>query len=244
MSRELPTPAPWIEDLPRDERGFVVPAEAGWQDGKPILSKVSTSRKVALGMRRACAVCGYPMPKGTTVYRAFAQADAAHMRQHERERAQDPSGPLHYSCILYSAMVCPHLREKNARMSKDSDINPGGRRGTLAAIMGFRDFGLMVYAQPHQFLDPAVPEPNFIYLEMLEDITYRDGEELRGRYEDAVDADSVLIDTKRARVFWTDDASDEKALGRALKDDFKALNRKPDFYQAIQGQGQFAAHVR
>ncbi len=68
---------------------------------------------------------------------------------HQREHAHDLAGPLHRSCILYSAIVCPFLREKTARMNKDSKINPGGKRGSLAAILGFRDMGLMVLQRPN-----------------------------------------------------------------------------------------------
>lgn len=130
MAPSLPDAPAWIDDLPRDERGFPVPAEVGWTAGAPRLSSVSTERKIALGFRRACAVCGYLLPQGSRVYRAFAQGDAAVIRSDQRERAMDPSGPLHKSCVLYSAMTCPHLREKTSRLGSDNAINPGARRGT------------------------------------------------------------------------------------------------------------------
>ncbi|KXF57190.1 hypothetical protein AXA44_30875 [Rhodococcus sp. SC4] len=190
-------------------------------------------------------MCGYAMPKGSIVYRAFSQGDGAVIRRQERERASDPSGPLHRSCILYSAMVCPHLREKTARIAKDSDINPGGRRGTRAAVMGFQDFGLLIAAKQHRLLDPAVPDPNFIYLALVDDIPYQDGEELLGRYEEAVAADSTIIDTTQSRHYWTDNADDERQLARALKTDAKTFNREePDFEQSIRGQGDYFAYVR
>jgi hypothetical protein len=136
-------PPPWIADLPTDSRGFPVPAEAGWLDGKAIFSQFSNDRTVALALRRACSVCGFVMPKGNLVYRAFALSDALHIREFERERSHDDAGPLHHSCILYSAIVCPYLR-RDGRLGKDSKINPGAQRGRRAGIMSFKDMGLMV----------------------------------------------------------------------------------------------------
>jgi hypothetical protein len=242
MSRALPTPAPWIADLPVDHRGFPVPAEAGWENGEPILSKVGTERKIALAMRRACAVCGYAMPAGSTVYRAFSQADAAHMRQFEREQSHDLGGPLHLSCILYSAMACPYLRERTSRLGKDSMIGPGERRGTRAAVMGFKDFGVLIYAAPHNFLDPGYPPPHFAYLGLTEDIGYRDGSELLERYEAAIVADAAVIDTSQPRLFWTDSDADMRALGELLRSDFRDLNTSTPMYdQVIMGMGRFVA---
>lgn len=237
MRLTLPEPAPWIEGLPRDSRGFVVPAEAGWENGTPILAKVGQDRKVALGMRRACAVCGYEMPRGSHVYRAFAQGDAAEIRMNERDRSEDPSGPLHLSCILYSSMVCPYLRERTSRLAKSSDVNPGGRRGTRAAIMGFKNFGIMMPAWNHQFLDPA---PHFAYLKLIEDIGYKDGGELADRYAAAVEADAAIIDVAKPRLFWTSDEQDQRNLGRALKADFATISRAdPDYFTELLGQGRF-----
>lgn len=238
-------PAPWIEDLPRNERGFVVPAEAGWHEGRAILSKVATDRKVALGMRRGCGVCGYPLAEGKPVYRAFAQGDAAQMRGYERERSHDSSGPLHLSCVLYSAMVCPYLREKNARLSKTSEINPGGRRGGLAAVMGFEDYGLMVYPGQHRLLDAAFPVPAFAYLTLCEDIPYREGVELADRYAAAVVEDEVLIDTSRPRLYWTDQPTDLAKLQGALRADTKRLNRaEPDYEQHVIGEGRYVVYTQ
>jgi len=242
LSPDLPAAPPWIEDLPRDSRGYPVPAEAGWQDGHPLLKVVATDRKVALGMRRACAVCGYQIPKGATVYRAWAQGDAAHMRMYEREQSHDMGGPLHYSCIIYSTMACPYLREKRSRLGKDSKVNPGARRGSLAAVMGFRDFGILVYAQPHQFLHDDAPPPQFAYLGLVDDIPYRDGEEIANRYAEAVESDSQIIETSRPRLYWTDREDDLKALATTLRSDFRTLEKaEPAHSQVIVGVGRYVA---
>jgi hypothetical protein len=238
MSPDGPVPAAWIDGLPRDSRGFVVPAEAGWQVGKPILAKVDQDRKVALGMQRACAVCGYEMPKGTKVYRAFAQLDAAQIRGYQRDLAHEHSGPVHLSCILYSTMVCPYLRERTSRLAKDNDFNPGGRRGTRAAVMGFDNYGLMIpiWQGPRR----SNPGTHFAYLKLVDDIGYRDGAELTNRYIAAVRSDAEIIDTTRNRLFWTDADQDQQRLSRALNAvRSKIAHTEPSSTQEIEGMGRF-----
>lgn len=217
MRRVVPDPAPWIEGLPRDRRGFVVPAESAWVDGVPVLSSTSPFRNVALVMRRGCAVCGFEMPRGRPVYRAFAQGDAATIRMYQRPLANDRDVPMHLSCVLYSAMVCPYLREKTSRLGGENTINPGRRRGGMAAVLGFEDFGLMVYAGPHHFLDSAFPAPNVPYVGLVEDSPYRDGGELADRYAAAVVSDSEVIDTSVERCFWSDSVHDQRQLDRAVQ---------------------------
>jgi hypothetical protein len=226
-------PPPWITELPTDSRGFPVPAEAGWaESGEPKIALVATDRKVALAMRRACAVCGRHMPKGRPVYRAFAQSDAAQIRGFERESTQDLAGPLHKSCVLYSALVCPYLRERTSRIGKDSMIGPGERRGTRAAVMGFRDLSVLLFAGPHEFLAEDAPVPHIGYLQLCDDIPYRDGEELLERYREAVEADREFIDLSIERLYWRTEA-DLRKLGRLLRDDFTKLNTRTADYQML-----------
>jgi hypothetical protein len=212
---ELPTPPPWFDGLPKDPREFYVLAEAGWVDGEPMFSKFDMDRTIALAIHRACALCGYPMPQGTNLYRAFAQGDAAEIRMNQTKHSHDLAGPLHRSCILYSTIVCPFLREKTARMNKDSHINPGGKRGSLAAVMGFGDMGLMILERPNP--NPETWPTNFMiaYLDLDEDIRYRDGSELLDRYQEAVESDKAIIDMSQPRLFWGPNDADE--LRSAIK---------------------------
>ena len=224
---------PWLEMLPREGRGFPVPAESPWDDGVPRLSLIASDRKVALAFARGCAVCGCEMLVGEPVYRAFAQGDAATIRMHENDHSHDYGGPSHLSCMLYSAIVCPYLREPTARLGKASMINPGARRGGLAAIMGFRDATLMLYSQAHEFL--AGPEPYFGYVELVEDIRFRQSSELRERYESAVARDAALIDTN-SRAYWTDSESDIKNLSEVLRRSHAALaSRDFDYRVDLMG---------
>lgn len=224
---EFPTPPPWFEGLPKDPRGFYVLAEAGWVDGEPMFSKFDHDRTIALAMHRACALCGYPMPKGHNVYRAFSQGDAAEIRMNQAEHSHDLAGPLHLSCVLYSAIVCPFLREKTARMDKDSSINPGGKRGSLAAVMGFRDVGLMVLEKPNP--NPETRPPNFMtaYLGLQDDIRYRGGQELLERYHSAVEADRTIIDMSQPRMFWGPTDADFKKMRVAIKHIHQVVQRAP-----------------
>jgi hypothetical protein len=210
-------------DSPQDARGFYVLAEAGWEDGKPVFNKFSIERTLVLAINRACALCGYPMPKGTNVYRAFAQSDAAIIRGYEREHSHDLAGPLHFSCVLYSAIVCPYLREKTARLGKTSTINPGGKRGTRAAVMGFEDLGVMV-AQGSATGGP-IATPKIAYMGLVQDIHYKQGDELRERYAAGVQADAAIIDMTRERLFWTDSEADKAALMSALTHGAQQLGR-------------------
>jgi hypothetical protein len=188
MSSGTVTAPPWIADLPTDARGFHTPAGAGWLDGTPIFSKFHVDRTVALALRRACAVCGYTMPKGALVSRGFALEDALHIREFERERSHDDAGPLHHSCMLYSAIVCPYLRS-NGRPAKDSLVNPGAQRGRRAAVMGFKDMGLRVPFDSERHHLPF-RRPMVAYQELAHDISYyKERDERLDRFEAAVESD-------------------------------------------------------
>jgi hypothetical protein len=108
--------------------------------------------------------------------------------------------------------------------------------------MGFRDFGLLIYAEPHHFLDPSQPPPHFAYSELVEDIGYRDEAELSDRYVAALEADAKLIDPSKPRLYWTDSKSDLANLGTALRADFRKVERsQPEYQQIITGVGRYVA---
>ena len=239
VSRTVVQPPPWIEGIPTDHRGFPVPAEAGWgEENRPLIALVDSMRKVGLLTVRACAVCGFRMAEGRPVYRAFSQADAAQIRGYEREFSHDLAGPLHKSCTLYSVLVCPYLRQRNARLGKASTIQPGARRGTLAAVMGFQDMCLMVYARSHQFMAPNEPPPYAGYLGLVEDIKYHDGIELKDAYVSAVAEDAEHIDMTDERHYWMHDDLD--GLERLLWAQTKAItDGQPINRIEIQGIGEY-----
>jgi hypothetical protein len=164
------------------------------------------------------------MSEGNTVYRAFAQSDAAHVRLNERDHTHDNAGPLHKSCILYSATVCPYLREKNSRLHKGSLINPGGKRGTRAAVMGFKNYGVMFYeGRPSPRGEPL---PMIAYFDLADDIPYCDGSDLTDHLEAAIASDRQLIDMSVKRMYWSDDASDIRDLNQKVKAQSRAVRAR------------------
>lgn len=196
-------------------------------DGVPIFNDYSVDRTFVLAANRRCALCGFEMPEGTHVYRAFGQADAANIRLHERDHSHDLAGPLHYSCIVYSAMACPYLKEKGSRLAKDSKINPGERRGTRAAILGFQNLGVMLYAGPPD--DRAAMElsfPMIAYIGLEDDIPYMNGSDLAERYPAAVERDRKIIDMSQPRMYWTDSSDDAARLRTAMKQAASHLKRQ------------------
>lgn len=234
MALRLPTPPPWIDALPRDARGFPVPAESGWENGKPLLAVTDVKRKVALGMRRACSVCGYRMPAGRHVYRAFGHADAADIRATEREVAVGRAGPAHRSCMVYSAMVCPFLRGPNAKLGAGK-FEIRAARGADAAVMGFEDFGLLIYGRRHPLLAASHPVPQFTYLNLADDFAYQDGGTLQGSLDDAVESDAALIECSAPRLFWTDGPADAADLTALSDIDIRTIARSdPAFMVQIQ----------
>lgn len=238
MPPQLPEPPPWIADLPIDTRGFPVPAEVGWPAvDSPKFDSVDSQRKIALGFHNACAVCGYELHADSRVYRAFAQSDAVEIRLNQSERTMDPSGPIHLSCVLYSAMACPYLREKTARLGPDSKVNPGARRGTRASVMGFEGYGLLVCSQP--FGPPGEQHtPQFAYRTLVEDIHYQSGAELADRYVTAVKTDSGIINTDVPRWYWdgTQNRAVETEAVRAIR---LIKKREPLYSTGIAGLGLY-----
>lgn len=212
-ARTTPAP-PWIATLPTDARGFHIPAETPWEDGQPRLAKVGIRHKTALGFIRSCAVCGYFLKPGEPVFCAFSQGDAATIRLEQRDVSYDMSGPAHRSCMLYSALVCPYLREPTARLGQDSIIQPGGRRGRLAAVMGFADAGMMFYEGKHEFLSDNAPLPQFAYIKLIEDIKYKHGADLLDEFDAAVEADRETIDVGQEQHYWT--SADNESLDELL----------------------------
>lgn len=210
----------WIGTLPRDRRGYPVAAEAAWVNGSPLLSINDPARAVILVVNRRCAVCGYAMPPGTVGYRAFSQGDAARIRMGERDQSQDWSGPAHRSCMFFSAIACPFLKDNTGQLASASKINPRGRRGTLAAVFGFRDFGLLAPANAGLY-DPDTPAM-FSYYDLIEDHRYRNGEELVEILAQASIDDAPTIFDGSDRTYW---AGDEAASKRLVQDGTSTYER-------------------
>ena len=230
MSRVVLVPAPWIEGLPRDGRGFVVPAESSWVDGVPVLKETTPFRNVALMARRGCAVCGFELAHGNPVFRVFTEAvetkgDAQAGEVGEvvgdvetirlNRGAVDRDVPMHLSCALYSAQVCPYLSVPTAKLSSGNSHLPDHVRGG-AAVFGFENFGLLVSAADG-FIDFGTEGLKVAYLGLVKDIPYVNGGDVANLYAAAVVSDSAVIDTSGKRCFWSDSVQDRGERDRAVE---------------------------
>lgn len=129
---QLPAPIPLqILDLPRDDRGYPVPAENEWLDSGPLLANQDWRRFATLLAFERCAICGCKFAETEPLYRLFAQEDGEATEAADRCVRSD--GPAHYACMVFSAMICPFFASPGARRKSGH-----AARGRRAAIMGFR----------------------------------------------------------------------------------------------------------
>lgn len=140
------------------------------------------------------------------MWRLFNQLEAGDRRQ-IRYNMLEPHNPGHLVCMLYATQVCPFWSRPAARLGKDSMTAPGARRGSLATIMGFSDYELLIPTS-----DP-IRRVEFLYLELVEEVRFRDPVELRDRYLAAVASD--IAPTAR-RAYWTESYQDQRDLERII----------------------------
>lgn len=172
-----------LRDLPRDHRGFPVPAEAPWTADGPVISKVDPILKLLLAAHRSCAVCGYGIPDSEPSWRIYDQTsrETTHM-QIAKDAVTDNDVPGHFVCMLYSALVCPFWRTENARLGRDSMFTPGARRGEEPALMGFESYAILIDPTRPFGGDDSQPLP--IVLDgYVGELAFRDPQELADRYE-------------------------------------------------------------
>lgn len=216
-------PPPHLEGLPRDDRGFIVPAESPWVDGVPHLASYDLMRTLGLGVARGCAVCGLPFPNGSLFWRVFTQRDAALARL-DGDHTDDVGVPGHESCMLYSTLVCPFWRMPQSRLSKESLRAPGATRGTKPSLLAYRH--MFFLAEDGKDVVTATPPAfRFLYAAREADLRFTDArDELMDRYSDALNRDGELLDLMSVgRYYWTDSESDEKHLANLLKDELPLL---------------------
>jgi hypothetical protein len=175
-----------IVGLPRDVRGYPIPAENDWDNGAPLpLDRQDFRRTGALGVFDRCAICGCKFRLGEIRYRPLGD--------HDRKAAQqwdgcvNQEGPTHLVCSLFSAMICPFFATPNARHRE------GAARGRLAAILGFRRIRI-------RRTSDAV---EMIYSGLIDTIPFKDPDELARRLADEA-SQSGSIDTAD-RMYWRSD---------------------------------------
>lgn len=110
-----------INRLPRDERGFPVPAFAAWIDGKPDFRIVRPEHWAACVKQNVCWICGNPMFRR----RFFVIGPMCCINRVSSEP------PSHRGCAIFAAKNCPFLTKP---MAKRNERGLEGR--TLAETAG------------------------------------------------------------------------------------------------------------
>jgi hypothetical protein len=135
---------PAISALPRDPRGYPIPAITPRDaDGHPAFAITGAARTLICALERRCSICGTPMPPGP-VWRVIAAAEtqalvaAQAAGRPATNKAPSPEPPGHRDCMLYAAFTCPFLARPNARRGQDADVM--GSALTRGAVAGFADY--------------------------------------------------------------------------------------------------------
>jgi len=167
-----------IAARPRDARGYPIPAITPWEDGYPLFASLSSIRTLICLIERRCSVCGLPIKPGPVwrvVHDDMAEtiAQALETGLPWTNLAPAHEGPGHRACMIYSAVVCPHLASPNARRMQDARANlttlpKGLARGETAGVAGFKDYS---YRMTNQGQEIYFGQP-------VELIPYGDGAEL------------------------------------------------------------------
>ncbi|MER5640781.1 hypothetical protein ABT095_28005 [Kitasatospora sp. NPDC002227] len=163
----VPMP-PTVQDRPRDDRGYPVPAITPWEDGEPRFARTDHGRSAECARERLCSVCRKLMPRGP-VWRVVGAAESAAIGEAlaagrpYRNLAPTLEAPGHRACMLYASMVCPYLARPNARRGLTAEqpdeltehVVRGAARGALGAVVGFADYEFAVTSSQvlFRFLD-------------------------------------------------------------------------------------------
>jgi hypothetical protein len=165
---------------PRDDRGYAVPAITPWADGKPGFADLSSWRTYICLAERRCSVCGTKMDPGP-VYRPVDDESTALARLAVEtgvpviNAAPSFEAPGHRSCMLYAAVVCPHLtsstsRRKNAAQTGGEIVPKGDPRGAECGVVGYESYSF-------EFTSQGI---EIHYGQPVELIAYGEGIELLG----------------------------------------------------------------
>jgi hypothetical protein len=162
---------PTVAARPRDDRGYPVPAITPWSDGRALFAQQSAFRTLICLAERRCTVCGTKIPPGP-VYRVVDGGLVGNIElaiytgKSYFNLAPATEGPGHRSCMIYSAVICPHLTSPGARRKIETRVGPetlpkGDPRGSTGAVVGYESYsyqltahGLEIYCgQPVELLE-------------------------------------------------------------------------------------------
>lgn len=212
---EVPLPAA-VAARPRDERGYPVPAITPWPDGTPAFAQQSAFRTAICLAERRCTVCGTMMPRGP-VYRPVDEgyADLIGLALDTGKlminAAPAMEGPGHRSCMIYSAIVCPHLASPGARRKIETHIGPetlprGDPRGSTGGVAGFDGYSWKV---DEDGLGISFGQP-------VELLRYTEGTDLAGELDAEISRERGTVVQPCPAYLLDDDARAERAAKAIL----------------------------
>ncbi|MGW7412770.1 hypothetical protein [Streptomyces sp. NPDC054863] len=201
---DLPVVPGRVAGLPRDVRGYPVPAENGWVRGKPQLALQDFRRAGTLWAGACCAICGLPM-NGETPYRLFADDEVGPTLQDDACIRDD--GPGHRECMLFSGAVCPFFVSPASRRTQGHAASPKGtKRGTRASLIGFRQVLLRVEEEaPHLV--------SFNYRGVVENLSFELGKELHAQLRPS----DPPRGTAAVRRYWKTEPEIKRAWAQTLQ---------------------------
>lgn len=212
---------PWIASLPKLSAG---PRATFGPKGRPArhrrLPSIPASfpgetagdpvRALALALRRRCAICGCSLPLGSVwqVWNSSRGEDwpgGVYMSR---------LGPVHQSCAVYSAMVCPWLQYPTSQTRYDPES--GKTKRGEAAIVQFGRYGIF-------FGNGGTRATWSIgHYDLAEYAPFGASTELESLYTEAVSADVKVIDLS-SRLYWG--AGDTGRLLECARSDQLSLSR-------------------
>ncbi|MFJ7250160.1 hypothetical protein ACIQWA_36750 [Kitasatospora sp. NPDC098652] len=204
---QLPAVPAYITALPRDSRGYPVPAENPWSDGEPDLARQNFHRGGSLWAQSRCAICGFKMEPGEAKYRLFAEDEIGAVIRHNRCTRYD--GPGHRACMIFSAMVCPFFatpKSPRTQQTVHGEEVRGRRRGTSAALIGFQTVYLTVEGEPGDQI------ARFVYDGITDMLDFEKPEELRPHLEDAMKA--LRSPREGDRLYWQRNDAAQRAWAK------------------------------
>ncbi|MEW2635390.1 hypothetical protein AB0903_28035 [Streptomyces sp. NPDC048389] len=195
-----------VVGLPRDERGYPVPAENAWVRGKPQLAVQDFRRCGSLYADARCAICGLRFAAGEVLYRLFAEDEV------EKTLAvgacQRFDGPGHRDCMLFSAAVCPFFISAGARRGGGHpEVAKGTARGARAALMGFERVEIGVDQDPPH-------RASFSYRNVVENLMFEKGEQMASLLPED---DPVPTGPASVRFYWKTEPEVKRAWAAALR---------------------------
>ncbi|MFI5867658.1 hypothetical protein [Streptomyces sp. NPDC051546] len=202
---DLPPVPGRIAGLPRDTRGYPVPAENGWLRGKPQLALQDFRRCGALYAHSCCAICGLPFEPGEVLYRLFSHTETE--QAVPLDACQRLDGPGHRDCMIFSGAVCPFFITSGARRTADHhDVAKGTPRGDTASLLGFDTVQIAVDQEPpHRVW--------FHYRGIRETITFTKGTEMA----DLLTATAPPQGAQAVRKYWKTEPEVKRIWAKTLE---------------------------